>query len=583
MKKEHILKGISLSKGVVWGKPYFLKKDEASHSLQSKKINVEREVSRFRNALGLSRTDLHLLQKSFLQEGSTEVAEILDTHLAMLQDPFMNQVEEKIRSSGNVPAESVFLKVISDYKHKVSANKSAVFQERIVDVTDVSRRILSHLGPFGKVDLKGIAPGSILIAEEMAPSIVAELGTERVLGLISQKGGALSHSAIIAKVQALPYVAKIDIAQIQGVEEVLVDGEKGLVILDPSSQTKERYNQLKKSKEQMHEEWENLSTSEAKTEDGSLVEVWNTVDCVEQCTSLHRYRAKGIGLYRSELLALAQNAFPSEKAQFLFYASLLKKAEGKPVTIRVFDLGGDKQLNGDSRPVAKSSFGNRGLRFLLRERALFTTQMRALLRASRLGSLRILLPMVADAGDLQAVRGHLVTLLKELQEGDRVCFPPLCLGPMIELPSAAILIDSIAKESDFLSIGSNDLVQYTLAVDREDASIDSEYSAYHPSILRLLRRVARVGKEQGKHLLLCGEFAGEQKALPLILGLGIEAISVPVGQVGVIKHMIGRIAMEEAHLLAEQALKQESASQVVSLVERWFRTFPVSEKTSHLL
>lgn len=566
MKKEIILEGLPLSEGIALGKPYVLQKEQPRSPLKEKTINVEQEVSRFRQALGLSRVDLCSLQSSLSNEGSAEIVEILDTHLAMLQDPFIEKVEEDIRNNPHDTAEAVFLQAISDYKKKFSRKKNPFFEERIGDVIDVAGRILGHLRPFSKVNIGDIPPGSIFIVQEFSPSMIAEINPQNICGLIAEKGGLSSHSTIIARAKSIPYVASIHRDCWGDVDELIIDGDKGIVILNPKSSTKDDYRQLLTDRDTLSKYWEKTLHIQDRKKESACIEVWANVDHGDQMASSAFQHASGVGLYRSELLALGSAAFPSEQEQFLVYSSLVKKARAKPVIIRLFDIGEDKTIPDRKGAGYTNSLGRRGMRFLLEHSSIFEAQVRALLRASRFGDLRVLLPMIADVAEFLDIQQKIVAIGKQVQKKEGRALQKILVGAMIELPAAAFLVERIAEAADFLSIGSNDLVQYTLAADRQDADLATIYSAYHPSVLRLLSDIAKAGKKQKKPVLLCGEFGSDERAIPLILGLGIRSLSVPLGKLPKIKCLLRQGCLEKAKALAQEALKKNSTCEVQALI-----------------
>lgn len=560
MKEEIILQGFALSKGIGFGQPWIIVSEEMSYPFQSKKMDADEEVSRFRDALGLSRSDLHLLQKSLIKEGNPEVIEILEAHLTMLQDPFITkEVEEKIRSSTKGSAETVFLEAISDYKKRFSCKKNGFFQERIRDVVDISSRILGHLRPLKKANLQAIEKNSIVIAREFSPSIVAEINGKYVKGLLAERGGISSHSAIIARAKNIPYVVGIDYTVASKASSLIIDGYKGLVILNPSEKTQKDYlDELKRQKRRVSILQKNASL-ESMTKDGHKVEIWGNVDSPDQIPQIGLQKGSGVGLYRSEALFLGREEFPSEKEQFFLYKELLEKAPYTPVTIRIFDVGGDKIIK-------KKESGCRGVRFLLRNPPILQAQLRALLRAARFGTLRILLPMISDVSEIFLIKEKIVKTQKFLEEkGEKV--GEYQIGSMIEVPAAAMMPHIIAKESDFLSIGSNDLIQYTLAVDRIDAKFSDIYTGFHPSVLQLFKAISSAAKLHKKPLVLCGEMGSNLKALPLLVGIGIEAFSVRVNDIALIKEKIREIDKKQAQDLANRALKKVTTKEVLASLE----------------
>jgi phosphoenolpyruvate-protein phosphotransferase (PTS system enzyme I) len=560
--EEIILKGISISKGIAIGDAFQLMVlEEQIPELPISTKEIESEIFRYRKALESSKCELEELQKMHLQEGTSEIAAILDTHLEMLKDPLMTtEMELKIRDNQK-NTESVFQKVIADYQLRFVSIQDVFFQERVRDITDVSKRVLGHLSPAKKFDLTQIPKNAILYAQELIPSVVAEINSEHVIGIVTEVGGISSHAAIIARAKGIPYVAGISIDVLKGrpFEGMIVDGNQGIVILSPSAETLKKYQRLSSKAKSFYKELEKSASLHAHTTDNHLIELYGNLESMDEIQLLQKYGASGIGLFRSEYLFFANKGFPSEEQQYHAYREILEKLPSQPVVIRVFDVGGDKR--GESGPLdGKNSFqennpvlGCRAIRFLLKNCDIFEKQIRALLRASPYGDIHILLPMITDVSEILKTR-ELIRCVKEDLRKEKIPFKEnIPIGCMIEVPSSAIMCDAIADHSDFLSIGTNDLVQYVVATDRSNSIISHLYSAAHPSIIRLLRQVILASGARKKSLILCGEIAADPQFIPLLLGLGIRKLSVAARHLPEVKHAVRSINLEEAKALAEKA------------------------------
>lgn len=570
--EERILKGLSISKGIALGDAFYLaSSEETIPELPIPSKEVENEIARYRKALQSSKCEL---EQMLLHEGSPEVVAILDSHLEMLKDPLITtEMELKIRKNQK-NTEFVFHKVIADYKNRFFSIQDVFFQERVKDVADVSKRILGHLSPTKKFDLEQIPEQSILYAAEITPSLAAELDPERVLGMVTEMGGISSHAGIIARAKGIPYVAGIDIELLKnrGKNEVIVDGNQGIVILNPLPQTWEKYRKLQKKNKTLQKIWEKSATLPAETADKVEVELYGNLESLEDIDSLIKYGASGIGLFRSEYLFFTRKSLPSEDEQLEIYRKILEKLPSKPVIIRVFDIGGDKRVDFvDARGVLQETnpvLGCRAIRFLLKNRDLFTKQLRALLRAASFGNLHILLPMISDVSEIYETKKIIAGIQKELQAEGLPFKKNIPLGCMIEVPSSAIMADSIAKESDFLSVGTNDLIQYVAAADRTNPAICHLYSPAHPSILRLLKQIIQAAAECKKSLLICGEMAADPQSIPLLLGLGIRKFSVAAHHMPEVKHALRSIDTEKASEFVQEAVRFGSLEELQKFMKR---------------
>lgn len=565
---EIILKGLSVSKGIAMGTPFYLApQDEVVPEQPIPPVEVESEIARYRSALQSSRSELLELQKTLLEEGSDEAVAILDTHLEMLKDPLMTtEMEQKIRKNQK-NTESVFQKTISEFQNRFICLKDSFFQERVKDITDVSKRILRHLSPQKKFDLQKLPKNSVLFALDVIPSVVAEANPGQVIGIISHTGGVSSHAAIIARAKGIPYIGGIDIELLknQAITSVIVDGNEGLVILNPTPKTWNKYVKLSEKAESLYQSLASQFDLKAETIDGYPIELYGNLENLDDIEGLTKHRASGIGLFRSEYLFLARKSFPTEEEQYQACRKILEKIPENPVIIRVFDIGGDKKgemplslnwknlshIAHELNPV----LGCRAIRFLLKYQELFEKQLRALLRASTFGNIHILLPMVSDTSEIIETKKLINKIRKELQKEKIAVKKHIPIGCMIEVPSSAIMCDAIAEEADFLSIGTNDLIQYVVAADRSNSTVSHLYSPAHPSILRLLRHVVMVAERRKKSLILCGEVAADPKFIPFLLGTGIRKLSVAARHIPEVKHVIRSISLVDACRRTEKAFR----------------------------
>lgn len=533
---------------------------------------VEEEILRYRQALDKSRKEIEKLQKIAVREGPNEVIAILGTHLEMMQDPLITTViEEKIQQTQQ-NSEFIFYQLIQEYKQRFSTLQDAYFQERVRDLIDVFRRILGHLKVLGRVRMSEMPHNSIILTHELVPSETVEASSSFVSAFVTAAGGITSHAAIIARAKGIPYVANVDIKFLKGIElqSLIVDGSEGIVIINPSKPSLKKYQDLKREYQQTYKRLKNTAHLKGETIDGYEIRIFANIENPKEIELVHKNGASGIGLFRSEYLFLSHHQFPSEEEQFEIYKKMAKALRGRPLVIRIFDLGGDKKV--DLLPEDRdfkyfSSIGHeqnpalgcRAIRFLLRYPEILRAQLRAILRASRYGEIHILIPMVSDISELREVKKIIEELQLGMQkEGIKVA-KDIPIGCMIEVPSSAIMCESLAEEADFLSIGTNDLVQYVLAADRSNPNISELYFSTHPSILRLIRMVVLAANRLHKPVILCGECAADPQMIPVLIGLGIREFSVSTRHIPLVKHTIRKWRILEACQLAEASFEYSSA------------------------
>jgi phosphotransferase system enzyme I (PtsI) len=487
----------------------------------------------------------------------------IESHIQMLDDPMITvHMEDKIRQMMK-NTESVFHTVIGDYKKLFTQKADSFFQQRLVDVSDISQRILGHLNDKGTKSYN-IPPGSIVFSKEIAPSHIAGAHSSEVYAVCSENGGGNSHTALIARSKAMPYVASIDIEKVQALsaEVVIVDGSTGTIILNPAEETLRTYREKQKQALTRYQLLEEESRLSSETIDGFAVHLFANVGNKEDL-EIFPDSFEGVGLFRTEYLFLHdRNVFPSEKRQRIAYRDLFEKAAPKPVVIRVFDLGGDKVpslfAQGEPNPV----LGCRGVRFLLRHREIFRQQLRAIFMAAEGFEVKLLIPLICDVDEIKQVK----ELVKEVEQ--ELSLPPLPLGCMIEVPSAALICDMLADYVDFFSIGTNDLVQYTLGVDRSNPAMSDLFYPAHPSVLRFIRMVCLESQKKGIPVSICGEIASNPLFAPLLLGLGLSEFSCSPRYLPSVKQMVRKWKITDAYRLADEVLRCATQEEVLALLRK---------------
>jgi phosphoenolpyruvate-protein phosphotransferase (PTS system enzyme I) len=571
-KKETQFQGNSICPGIAIGQPFLFSITEGQiPNFQILKEEVEVEVSRFKTAIAATKEDLQSLKNKLQGEGAKEGADILETHLTLMEDSILTtNVEEKIREKKK-NAESIFYEIINKLESQFADLEDSYFQERFADVADVARRVLKHLKNSASFSLADIPKNSVVFAKELSPSDTAEADRDKVIAFVTDEGGRTSHAAIIAKSKGIPFITGVSFDLIRPLKTslVVVDGKKGKVILNPDKETLSHYENLQQQIEEYLKSVRTLAPLPTETEDGYSLSLSANVEGFSEVNHVKNIDGCGIGLLRSEYLCKFIGAkFPSEEDQFEVYKKVVEALSPRPVVIRTFDVGGDKfaeLVNGheENNPF----LGCRAIRFMLREKEVFKTQIRALLRASAFGSLKILLPMISSVQELLSAKEIINEVKEDLTENGLIFSDDVKLGCMIEVPSAALTCDLLAKECDFLSLGTNDLVQYSLAVDRGNESLDYLYNPLDPSIIRLLKLVVSEANNHGIPVSACGEIAADPLFVPLFLGLGVQNLSVAIRHIPIVKKAIRRTTIVGACELVEHVLSLSSAKEIKEALE----------------
>ena len=566
-REEKILKGTAISEGIAIGVVFFLQPEEKKIPEFSITSNqVDGEIARYRDALFSSREDLKQLKGHLAEESSSDAEAIIDSHIYMLDDPLITEhMEEKIRQSLQNP-EAVFQSVIHDYGKRFSQRTDPFFQDRLVDVMDLAQRVLGHLCPSKGTSLSQVPFNSAVFAKELIPSQIAAAQSSRICAFVTKSSGGHSHGALIARAKGIPYVGGIDIDcwQESSIRCVIVDGQAGEVIINPTSQTIEKYKQRKTRLKASYHLLQKESEYDVETIDGYPVSIYANIGHPDEWESAKETHPEGIGLFRSEYLFLQRRHLASsEEEQYEVYSTLVRSMQGLPCVIRVFDIGGDKTPQWMVEEEANPVFGCRGIRFLLHHPELFKTQLRAILRAAVHGDLRILLPLISDRHEIDAVKRYKEEVAQSLSREGIPHKKEIPLGCMIELPSAVLLCDILAKQCDFLSIGTNDLVQYTLGVDRNHPSMSDACYPAHPSVIRMIKMVAIQSQREAKSVTICGEIASNPLFIPLLIGLGVSQFSCSPRYIPLVKRAVRNVTFLSAFELAEKVLTLDATEAVM--------------------
>ena len=565
------LQGIAASDGIAIAKVYTLTEPD----LTVTKVTVEdseKEVSRLDDALAASIKDVELIKETALKNLGKEEAQVFDAHLMVLSDPeLIGQVKDSI-TSNKVNAESA-LKEVTDMFISIFAGMedNPYMQERAADIRDVSKRVLAHLLGVKIPSPATIKDEVIIVAADLTPSDTAQLNRQYVKAFVTDIGGRTSHSAIMARSLEIPAI--VGTKEVTSIAKdgdiIIVDGLAGDVFLNPSEEVIAEYRAKAEAFAAQQAEWEKLKDSKTYTKDGHQVELAANIGTPKDLEGVVNNGAEGVGLYRTEFLYMDSHEMPTEEDQFEAYKAVLEGMNGKPVVVRTMDIGGDKELPYLPLPHEMNPFlGYRAIRISLNEPEMFRTQLRALLRASVYGKLRIMFPMIATLNDFRGAKALLEEeKAKLIAEGVAVS-DDIQVGIMIEIPAAAVLAHQFAKEVDFFSIGTNDLIQYTMAADRMNERVSYLYQPYNPSILTLIKHVIDSAHKEGKWAGMCGEMAGDQTAVPLLVGLGLDEFSMSASSVLKTRSLISKLTLSDMQALADKAINEcATVQEVEALVE----------------
>ncbi|WP_249029924.1 phosphoenolpyruvate--protein phosphotransferase [Tannockella kyphosi] len=562
-------KGIAASSGIAIAKVYKLDMPDLTIT-KTTVSDVTAEIARYSVAVEEVAKDLVTIKEVAMKNLSEEEAAIFDAHALVLSDPELkSQVEGKITGE-NINADAALKEVSDMFIGMFESMDDEYFKERAADIRDVSTRLIAKL--LGK-DLPNpslINEEVVVIADDLTPSDTAQLNKNLVRGFATNIGGRTSHSAILARSMEIPAVVAMNTIteSVNNDDMVILDGSEGIVIVNPSKEQIEEYTEKRNAFIAYKEELKKLKDEESVTLDGHHVELVANIGSPKDLEAVIENGGEGVGLYRTEFLYMESAQLPTEEEQFVAYKAVLEGLTGKPVVVRTLDIGGDKELDAIDLPKEMNPFlGVRAIRLCFQEDEIFRTQLRALLRASVYGDLRIMFPMIATLGEFRKAKGILMEEKEKLvAEGIEVS-DTFQVGIMIEIPAAAVLADQFAKEVDFFSIGTNDLIQYTFAADRMSTSISYLYQPFNPSILRLVKNVVDAAHAEGKWAGMCGEMAGEAIAAPLLIGLGLDEFSMSATSILSQRKLIRSMNKSEMNELAAKALECGTMEEVVALVE----------------
>jgi phosphotransferase system enzyme I (PtsI) len=560
--------GIAASPGIAIAKAYRLE-DTAYSPAFSTVADAKGEITRFRQCVEQAIQQLDGIRERTAERLGASKAEIFESHMLLLEDPeFIDVIIDKINQTGT-NAEYALHEVSNEFIDMLQAMDNELLRERATDLRDVTGRVMSLLRGERHTALSGITEESIIICDDLTPSDTAQLNLNYVKGFITRMGSRTSHSAIMARSLGIPAIvgAGADLDAVETGVTLVLDAVEGLVFIDPNEEELTGCNAKQEQYARRQIELRKLRDQPTITKDGATVRIAVNIGGVEDVQTALDSGAEGIGLFRTEFLFMGRSSLPSEDEQFQVYKYVLEGMDGKPVVIRTLDIGGDKELPYLQLPEESNPFlGVRAIRLCLELRDMFRTQLRALLRASRYGQLKIMFPMIAVLEELLEAKRLLQEEKERLIQAGEIVAEHIAVGMMIEVPAAALAAPALAKEADFFSIGTNDLIQYTMAADRMNESLAYLYQPCHPSVLRLVQMVICAAEQEGIHVGMCGEMAADETALPLLLGLGLHEFSMSAATVLRSREIISGLDRKEWTIHASRVLSLSGQNEVKQYV-----------------
>ena len=555
------LTGIGASEGVAIGKVLLFTEEEmVIPEVKDENSTIEAELTKLEDGLKKSKTQLIAIREKVKEKMGEDKAAIFDGHILLLEDEdLIMEVEDKIKGEG-LPAAKALHDGINEYCEMISKLDDPYLRERAADLQDIGKRWLKNLLGIRIKDLSDLEPNTVVVTYDLTPSDTAQLDLENCVGFLTEVGGKTAHSAIMARSLELPAVVGIK-GVLNGVKEgetVIMDGEEGELFLDPSPELIAEYVAKKEKLAAEKEELKKLISEEAVTTDGRKVDIWGNIGSPNDVDAVIASGATGIGLYRTEFLFMNSDHFPTEEEQYEAYKVVVQKMQGKPVTIRTMDIGGDKELPYLDLPKEMNPFlGYRAIRISLENKDMFKTQLKAILRASHYGQIKIMYPMISSVNEI------LEECKNELDEIGQLFDRNIKVGIMVETPSTAIIAYKFAKEVDFFSIGTNDLTQYFLAVDRGNEMVSALYNSFNPAVLEAIQKVIDAAHNAGISVSMCGEFAGDKKATKLLLGMGLDSFSMSASSTLQVKKIIRSSSYAEAQKYRDIILQQDTPAEVL--------------------
>ncbi|NBB80887.1 MAG: phosphoenolpyruvate--protein phosphotransferase [Verrucomicrobia bacterium] len=568
--EEVILDGIAASAGVAHGRAVvYLQKQLDVPCYDIPEAKIDAELGRFEQAILETRSEITKIRDTIANSLGEGEARIFDAHLLVLEDnALLDEVSSELRSTQK-NIEFCFNQVSQRYIAFFRSMEDEYLRERVSDIRDVSRRLLHNLIGMQSVNLGQLATESIIISEDISPSDAADLDRNKLLGFVTDAGGKTSHSVIMARSLRIPAVVGTHDAtkRIVSGDNILVDGYEGIIVINPSESRLFKYGKLASERRKRDATFNSFIAEPAQTEDGGSIRLMANIEGIQEMEQVKAMHAEGVGLFRTEGIFLRHHGYPPESVQYKEYRAVVEAAEKDPVIIRTLDVGGDKLIGDENVKEDNSFMGFRAIRFCLSNVDIFKTQLRAILRASAHGNVKIMYPMISGLEELKAANLILGEVKQELLDKGMAFDQLIEVGAMVEVPSAAIIVDLLAAETDFLSIGTNDLIQYLIAVDRLNDEVAHLYDPAHPAVLRTMKAIIDGGNAVGTPVSICGEIAGDPIYAGILLGMGADSLSLTPGLLPEVKYFIRHIKKSEAEALVEEVMRIGDSAEIVRKLE----------------
>lgn len=575
-RSEIKLVGVAGSPGICIGKAYLIDTDASGVEVVEKYFintkNISKEVNRFKAAVKKAKDELAAIIKD-IPEDLQDHAHILETHMVMFKDKMLYGKTIDTIEKEQVNAEWALKKTAADVREMFRDIADPYIKGRVTDIVHVSNRIMQQLLGTETVNIGKIDKRVILVARDLSPADTSQIQLDKIKGFVTDRGGRTSHTAIIAKTLDIPSVLGLENATkaIRNDDILIVDGENGIVIVHPTDESIIKYQNREQEYEAYKIDVAKSSHLPARTVDGVAVKVMANIEMLAEIDQVKEYGADGIGLFRTEFLYLSRKEFPTEEELFAEYRKVVEAMAPKSVTIRTLDINGDKAVAYDqTEDEANPALGLRAIRFCLKRPEVFQTQLRAILRAAAFGNVKIMFPLISGYEELEQARQALDKAADSLKKEGLEHNSDIEVGAMIEVPSTVIIADMLADIVDFFSIGTNDLVQYSLAIDRGNRQVAHLFQTFHPAVIRMIKQVIDVGKSKGVDVVMCGEMAGSAVNMPILLGLGMERLSMNPPAIPVVKNIIRSMKAGDARVFMDEVFKKTTAAQINDLVQQRF-------------
>ncbi len=575
-KEENItIKGVAASPGIAIGEVRIF--DEEKIIIPRRKISKEEvaaEIKRYEDALVKTKEELKILQEKFNKTVNKEELDFFKVHIMIVEDPYLKdsvitEIADHFKNS-----EWALYSVMRKHIQTLENIEDEYLKERVADLYDISKRIMRYLLKKNKASLSSLEKPVIILARDLSPTDTADMNKEKILGIVTEEGGRTSHTAIVSRALEIPSVVGVQsiLNRVKDNDIAIVDGNNGVVILNPSETTLKEYKTAKSIFEKYSHELQQLKFLDAETIDKKKYILAGNIEIKEEIESVISHGGRGIGLFRTEFLYLNNKQIPTEEDLFVIFKEAVEKISPDPVVFRTLDIGGDKV--GDSFSLSKEInpfLGYRAIRFCMENPDIFYPQIRAILRASNYGNAKIMFPMISSVDEIVRIKEIIKDIKKDLKKEGIKFDDNIPIGAMIEIPSAALSIDVIAKEVDFVSIGTNDLVQYTLAVDRNNQKISYLYEPFHPAVIKLINDVVRIAHKNKVEVHVCGELAADPMAVLLFVGMRVDELSMSAIAIPEIKKVIRSIKYSDARLLVSDVLKMNTSTEIKEHIRNFIK------------